>query len=668
MNDDRVKRLLQDHRTSPVSPGHREMQLHPITLRFSGHLRELEAVFQAEYCRKYLHQVRCAILLALFFYSFFGILDAYLLQEGKGRVWLIRYGIICPALLAAFALTYLRLFQARMQPILAFFTTLAGLGIIAMIIAAPPPVSFSYYAGLILVIIFGYTFVRLRFIWATAVGWTIVAFYQVAAIWVIPTPFTILLNNNFFFIGANLVGMVACYSIEYFARKDFFLVRLLEAEREKVTSTNRELEKRVLERTSQLQRTNENLQKEMNAHIQAQKENEQLQHQLHQAQKMEAIGTLAGGIAHDFNNILSAVMGYAEMVLMQAEPGSETAHNLQQVLKASNRAKSLINQILTFSRRKAGETRPLEVTPIVKETVALLRASLPKNIEIRAVIEDGLYTISADATQIHQVLMNLCTNAAHAMEPEGGVLEISLKNIRIGPEDIVRFPGIQSGRFLKMMVSDTGQGIDPLIVDRIFEPYYTTKEPGKGTGMGLSVVHGIVKSHGGSIAVQSRPEEGTRFELVFPRREPKTLEPDRKIESLPQGEGSILFVDDEEILVELGQQMLERLGYRATCCKNPFEALQVFEDKPTEFDLVITDRLMAGMTGEQLIQRIRSVRSDVPVIVCTGYRSLHDPAEVSTLNVQGVLAKPLTLRDLADVISKVLGPRTPPAFRKEEPP
>lgn len=668
MNHDRVKSLLHDHRVSSASPGPREMQLHPLTLRFSGQLRDLEAVFQRQYCEKYLRQVRYAIVLALVFYSLFGILDAFLLQENKSRVWLIRFGIICPALLTALGLTYLSLFKAWMQPVLAFFTTLAGLGIIAMIIIAPPPVSFSYYAGLILVIIFGYTFVRLRFVWAAATGWTIVALYQAAAIWVIPTPFTVLLNNNFFFIGANVVGMVACYSIEYFARKDFFLVRLLETEREKVTSVNRELERRVAERTSQLLQTNENLHKEMAAHIQAQKENEQLQRQLHQAQKMEAIGTLAGGIAHDFNNILSAVMGYAEMVLMQSEPESETAHNLRQVLKASNRAKALINQILTFSRQKVGEIRPMEVTPIVKETIALLRASLPRNITIRANIAPDLYTISADATQFHQVLMNLCTNAAHAMEPDGGVLEISLKNIRIGPADVVRFPGVQFGDFLQLTVRDSGHGIDPQFVDRIFEPYYTTKEPGKGTGMGLSVVHGIVKSYGGSIAVDSRPGQGTRFELVFPRREPEQVEPLRNAAPPPQGQGHILFVDDEAILVELGQQMLERLGYRATGCKNASDALQLFRTKPAEFDLVITDRVMTGMSGEQLIREIRSVRADIPVILCTGFRSADNPAEVSELDVQGILAKPLTLRDLAESIAEVLGPRFPFSTSEEDKP
>ncbi|HHP7235045.1 MAG TPA: ATP-binding protein [Desulfobacterales bacterium] len=666
MNSERVKSLLQDHGVSASSPGPREMQLHPLTLCFTGHLQDLETVFRIEYCEKYLRQIRCAILLALVFYSIFGILDAYLLQENKARVWLIRFGIICPALLTAFGLTYLTLFKHWMQPILSFFTTLAGLGIIAMIIVAPPPVSFSYYAGLILVIIFAYTFLRLRFLWATAVGWTIVAFYQLAAIWIIPTPFTILLNNNFFFIGANLVGMVACYSIEYFARKDFFLVRLLEAEREKVTSINRELEQRVVERTSQLLQTNENLHREMTAHIEAQKENEQLQRQLHQAQKMEAIGTLAGGIAHDFNNILSAVMGYAEMVLMQSESGSETAQNLQQVLKASNRAKALINQILTFSRQKVGETGPLEVTPIVKETIALLRASLPKNISIHSDIAPDLYTISADATQVHQILMNLCTNAAHAMEPEGGVLEVFLKNVRIGPEDVVRFPGVHSGDFLLLGVRDTGHGIDPLVIDRIYEPYYTTKEPGKGTGMGLSVVHGIVKSYGGSIAVESRPGKGTRFDLIFPRREPERAEPVKKAEPPQRGQGSILFVDDEEILVELGQQMLERLGYRATGCNDPHQALQKFRAEPETFDLVITDRIMAGISGEQLVREIRAVRADIPVILCTGFRSSYRMPEGSELDVQGILTKPMTLRDLADTIVKVLGRRPSESTPKED--
>ncbi|UCF91839.1 MAG: response regulator [Desulfobacterales bacterium] len=643
-----------DVQASSTSPGLREMKLNPITLAFSHDFAELEALFRADYYRKFLKQIRLSVLLAICFYSLFGILDAQLIPDNKGSLWFIRYAIVCPSLLCAFLLSFLPAFRKYLQGFLALFTTLAGLGIIAMIIIAPPPVNFSYYAGLILVFMFEYTFGRLRFVWATAAGWTIVASYEIAALWIIPTPIPILLNNNFFFISANIIGMSACYSIEYFARKDFFLARLLENEQEKVTAANRELEKRVADRTSQLLKTNEDLKQEIAAHKRVEAEKEKLQNQLQHAQKMEAIGTLAGGIAHDFNNILAAIMGYTEMALLRMDGTNRIAHYLRQVLKASHRAKELVHQILTFSRQKPQDMHSINVKPIVKETMELLRASLPKNIEIRQIIEPHLYTIAADPTQIHQVLMNLCTNAAHAMEDEGGILEVSLKNVEVGPGETVAFPDVKPGSFVKLTVKDTGHGIDPSVLARIFEPYFTTKDLGKGTGMGLPVVHGIVKSHGGSIVVDSRPGEGATFELLFPRLERKTPPPIEDLKPLPTGQGTILFIDDEEYLVDLGEQMLNHLGYEVTTSMNPLNALKIFRTRPETFDLVITDMSMPKMSGERLVKEIRAVRSDVPIIMCTGFSEQMNPEKARAIGVSEFLNKPLVIRELARVITKVL--------------
>ncbi len=654
-----MKDLPPDYQVSTTSPGLREMKLNLLTLSFSHDFSDLENVFLEDYHRKFRKHFRYSVTFGILFYGLFGLLDAQLLPDRKTELWLIRYGIVCPSLICFLFLSFLPVFKKYMQLVLATAIVLGGLGIIAMIIIAPPPVNFSYYTGLILVFMFGYTFIRLRFIWATAAGWTIVACYEIAALWISPTPSAVLLNNNFFFISANIIGMLACYAIEYFARKDFFLSRLLESEQEKVTAANRELERRVAERTSQLMHANEELKDEIDAHKRLETEKERLQHQLQQAQKMEAIGTLAGGIAHDFNNILSAILGYTEMILLELEPDHSISGNLKQVVKAGNRAKDLVNQILAFSRQSPQNIHLIKIQPIVKESLGLLRASLPKNIKIESSIESDLGGISADPTQIYQVLMNLCTNAAHAMEKEGDVLRIDLKNVEVGPDDMVPYPDLQPGSYVMLTVEDNGHGIDPSIQDRIFDPYFTTKAPGKGTGMGLSVVHGIVKSHGGAISLTSAPRQGSRFTVLFPRLERETISLDEEDKPLSRGEGNILFVDDEEFLVDLAQQMLKRLGYEVTACTDPVDALTLFRENPKPFDLVITDLTMPKMSGEQLVRELTAIRSEIPFILCTGFSQHMTREKMRQIGVNEFLRKPLVIRDLAEAIARVLKTEAP---------
>ena len=654
-----MKDLPPDYQVSTTSPGLREMKLNLLTLSFSHDFSDLENVFLEDYHRKFRKHFRYSVTFGILFYGLFGLLDAQLLPDRKTELWLIRYGIVCPSLICFLFLSFLPVFKKYMQLVLATVIVLGGLGIIAMIIIAPPPVNFSYYAGLILVFMFGYTFIRLRFIWATAAGWTIVACYEIAALWISPTPSAVLLNNNFFFISANIIGMLACYAIEYFARKDFFLSRLFESEQEKVTAANRELERRVAERTSQLMHANEELKDEIDAHKRLETEKERLQHQLQQAQKMEAIGTLAGGIAHDFNNILSAILGYTEMILLELEPDHAISGNLKQVVKAGNRAKDLVNQILAFSRQSPQNIHLIKIQPIVKESLGLLRASLPKNIKIESSIESDLGGISADPTQIYQMLMNLCTNAAHAMEKEGDLLRIDLKNVEVGPDDMVPYPDLQPGSYVMLTVEDNGHGIDPSIQDRIFDPYFTTKAPGKGTGMGLSVVHGIVKSHGGAISLTSAPRQGSAFTVLFPRLERETISLDEEDKPMLRGEGNILFVDDEEFLVDLAQQMLKRLGYEVTACSDPVDAMTLFRKNPKPFDLVITDLAMPKMSGEQLVRELTAIRPEIPIILCTGFSQHMTREKMRQIGVNEFLRKPLVIGDLAEAIARVLKTEAP---------
>ena len=381
-----------------------------------------------------------------------------------------------------------------------------------------------------------------------------------------------------------------------------------------------------------------------------------MQLRLRQAEKMEAIGTLAGGIAHDFNNIIGAIIGYTELSLDDVTD-ERTKRNLKQVIKASHRAKDLVQQILAFSRQSEQKRKPLLVSLIVKEALKLLRASLPSTIEIRTNIQAKSSLVLADPTQIHQVMMNLCTNAAHAMREHGGVIEVSLREVEIDKEMVKNYQELRPGTYVKLMVKDTGVGIDPKIIDRIFEPYFTTKEVGQGAGMGLALVHGIVKSYNGEITVYSEKGKGTTFNVFLPRifSKPKTQEQSEEGKKfLPTGNECILYVDDEKNLVNAGTQTLERLGYKVVSTTSSTEAFKIFKKKPEKFDLVITDQTMPEITGADLAQKLMRIRPDIPVILCTGYSEIISREKAKEMGISEFLMKPLFTEDIATVIRKVL--------------
>lgn len=381
---------------------------------------------------------------------------------------------------------------------------------------------------------------------------------------------------------------------------------------------------------------------------------EALQAQLRHSQKMEAIGTLAGGIAHDFNNILAAIMGYTELALLEVKEGS-LRDTLIEVRRASGRAKDLVAHILAFSRQGEMARTPVNVAPIVKETLKMLRASLPTTIDIKQTMGQDIGKILADPTQIHQVLMNLCTNAAHAMREAGGVLEIGLSQVHLHEEPVLRTFAIAPGNYLRLTVRDTGQGIDSKIIDRIFDPFFTTKNRGEGTGLGLSVVHGIVISHGGAIEVQSLPGQGTSFALYFPVLESVSEIVEAAVSvAPPTGKERVLFVDDEIALIELGERILVYLGYQVTTRTSSVEALELFRANPEAFDLVITDYTMPNMTGGELAKHILAIRPGMPIVLCTGFSEVFTEEKAQTLGIQGYVMKPISIHDLANICRKVL--------------
>lgn len=380
----------------------------------------------------------------------------------------------------------------------------------------------------------------------------------------------------------------------------------------------------------------------------------QLELRLQQSQKMEAIGTLAGGIAHDFNNILSVVLGYADMAMEDAPPGTAVFNDLKEVVSAGNRAKELVKQILAFSREANVERIPIQLQSIVKEVLKMIRASIPSTIDIRDVIDSKCGVVLADPTQIHQILMNLCTNANHAMENTGGILKIELKSVHLGKSDKQMELNIEPGEYVDLIVSDTGSGIDPDIIDKIFEPYFTTKETGKGTGMGLSIIHGIILDYGGTIHVESKPGIGTSFHVYFPVSEQRESLLTQNDEVLTKGHERILFIDDEEILAKMGKEMLERLGYSVTVRSSSLEALATFQNNPDKFDAVITDQTMPGMTGSDLARRMLQIRPDLPIILCTGYSVLIDEDSAKGIGIKEFALKPLTRKTIARLIRNVL--------------
>lgn len=882
-----------------------DFQHNLITLSFG---KSVEKAFQGDYYRKSLKHVRVAILLAMVYYAAFGVLDALLVPEERHWLWLIRYAGFCPFAFAVYLFSFSRHFERYMQPAIGAVVLSAGVGIIGMILIAPSPGKYAYYAGLILVFMYGYTFFKLRFVYATMAGFTIVIGYEIAALWLSETPFPVLVNNNFFFLGGNIIGMLACYSIELSARRDFFQAQLLQREREKVDASNRELEKQVNKRTWELVEAIEGLRKEIADRERAEaqlKESEEkyrtiletieetyyevdlagnftffneaterllgyskaellgmnnrqytdeenakklynafntvyrsgkpakgfdweimgkdgtrkyveasvslisdpegkptgfrgivrditerkladealrvseekyrllvnnandgifivqdgfikfanpkamelfeyderglaeipyghlihredrpilyegppggldqgevpgpyslrilarsgravwvqinavdiqwegkpatlnfvrdisiqkrLEAQLLQAQKMEAIGTLAGGIAHDFNNILTSVLGYTQLAQGDVPKGSQAERDLQEVVRAGRRARDLVSQILTFSRQTQQELKPLDPVPIIKEVLKLLRASIPSTIEIKQHIGKTEANILADPTQIHQILINLCTNAAHAMAHKGGVLEVVLTKVLLDSVFASRHPEVAPGEHLVLAVTDTGHGIGPAIMDRIFDPFFTTKKRGEGTGMGLAVVHGIVRSCGGAITVYSEVGKGTTFKVFLP-----CCTGDADCEGavemiVARGNERILFVDDEPSIVAMAKRMIENLGYSVLSTTSSVEALDLFREGSGDFDLVITDLTMPKMTGEQLAGELTRIRRDIPIIICTGYSNTLTEGKETQPGIRAVVTKPLITHEIARTIRDVLDERT---YSGEEP-
>ncbi len=379
-----------------------------------------------------------------------------------------------------------------------------------------------------------------------------------------------------------------------------------------------------------------------------------MEDELRQAHKMESVGTISGGIAHDFNNILGIIIGNAELAIEDIPDWSPAQENMKEIKIAGMRARDIVKQLLSFSRKTEQAQKNIQVLPIIKESIKLIRSSIPTTIDIQLNAEDIEGVIKADPTQIHQILINMCTNAAHAMDENGGHLIINLSEIHLDSISKYQFQDVEPGVYIQLTIEDTGIGIDRSIVNRIFDPYFTTKEVGKGSGMGLAVVHGIVKSCNGSISVYSEPEKGTTFKFLFPSVGKESSKEKKSTNKIPTGNERILFVDDEEALAKIGANMLKLLGYDVVHETNAPRALDLIKAEPHRFDLIITDMTMPTLTGDQLSQKILEINPELPIILCTGFSHKIDSESALKMGIKQYIEKPFNKKQLATLIRKVL--------------
>lgn len=393
---------------------------------------------------------------------------------------------------------------------------------------------------------------------------------------------------------------------------------------------------------------------DLTAQKKAEMEKRAIEEHLRNSQKMEAIGVLAGGVAHDFNNILSIILGNTELAIVDIPESSRVSEKLNEIRTASLRAKEVIRQLLSFSRKSDTRKEPVFIVPLIKESLTLMRASIPANIEIRENISNGNSAVLADPTQIHQVMINLCTNAAHAMEATGGVLQVDVTNIRIAAEDAALYPDAEPGPYVQVTIGDTGCGISPDLKDRIFDPYFTTKEIGKGSGMGLAVVHGIVKNHGGTISVCSDPGTGSAFNVLLPVTQDPVPAAKPRQKTMPGGSERVLLIDDESTLLTTTGSLLEHLGYHVVSTTAPLEALEMFRSDPDQFDVVITDMTMPNLTGFELSEKMLRIRSTTPIILCSGYSDTINARRARAAGIRKYLKKPFKMHQLAAAVREVL--------------
>lgn len=647
--------------TAAESPA--SIRMNRLTLSFP---RRLEQEFRQEQLPSFLRQMRLATLLGMLLYSLFGFLDAWVAPAAAPAFWFIRFAVVLPFNLAVMALTFSRFGHRHPQLLTAAAVLVPGLGIVAMTGLAPTEAGQIYYAGLILVLIFGYTFTRLRFINATVVGWLIVLVYEAVSLFVVRPPVWVLLGNNFFLLSANFTLMFACYAIEFYRRRHFLQNRALTSEKIKVEAANRELEERVARRTAELTAMNADLVREMAERRQAEEERRQLEAELRKSQKMEAVGALAGGVAHDLNNILSGIVSYPELLLLELPEDSPLRRPIATMQEAGQRAADIVQDLLTLARRGVSVMEPVDLNRVVErylESPEFLRLkSAHPGLRVERYLEPGLLGIEGSPVHLAKTLMNLVTNAAEAMEA-GGLVRIVSEN-RSVERPILGFETVPAGEYVVLSVSDTGSGIPADILERIFEPFFTTKKMGRsGTGLGMAVVWGTIRDHGGHIDIHSTPGHGTTFTLYFPaaaRGLPETAPPRASLEELQVRGESVLVVDDIREQREIAAAMLRRLGYEVLTAASGEEAVARVRERPV--DVLLLDMVMdPGIDGLDTFRRIKAIRPDQKAVIASGYSETDRVRSARELGAGAYVRKPYTLEKIGRALKAEIAGRRSPA-------
>jgi len=639
-----------------------DMQVNLLTLRFRDEQEALEEPFWSDYFQKHLLHLRLCHFYAVFFIAVAGVLDGRFFPDQKHLLWFIRYGVVVSVFVVGLALTFTRYYRRCWQLLEILYVLVAGGGFIAMIAVAPPPGGYSYYVGVLIALVFGYAFIRQRFIYATLAGWAIILAYLWVSTQIVPTPRNILYHHTLYLLVANFLGMLIAYSVEYSARRDFFLAQLLKAEQGKVEKINRELEKRVEQRTAQIRRAHEQLKREMQAHLQLERDKRKLEAQLQRARKMEAIGTLAGGVAHDLNNILSGVVSYPDLLLMDLPEDSFLRKPLLTMKRSGEKAAAIVQDLLTLARRGVAVSETIDLNRIVADYLnspefAKLQQYHPEA-RICTRISPEPVLLTGSPVHLSKCLMNLVSNAVEAM-PEGGTVTICTA-MRHVPAPIITntdVANIVPGDYACLTVSDTGTGISPGDLERIFEPFYTKKTMGRsGTGLGMAVVWGTVKDHKGYIDIQTSEGQGSTFTLFFPashaipRVAPRTKPP---LEALSGNGQTILVVDDVPEQREIASSLLEKLGYRVETAESGEAAVRYLQSH--EVDLVILDMIMnPGIDGLETYRRILKIHPHQRAIIASGYSETKRIHELQRLGGGVCIRKPYTLETIGRAVKEEL--------------
>ncbi len=639
---------FKDYIKPATSTGLYEMNLNPITLAFPG---DLEEKFLSDYYKNSMILIRISLLAGIFLYGFFSILDAQLVPEVKDKLWFIRFTIVLPSFLVVILLSYFPRLTKYFQALVTITMIIASYAIIIMISIIPPPENYSYYAGLILVFMWGYAFTRVRFIWATLAGWLIVVFYEIIAVWFSNMSFSVLINNNFFFISANVIGMFVCYSIEYYARTNYYVTYLLEEEQKKIQAANLELENIAEERTVQLLQTNKDLRHEIEERQRSEKEKEELESLLLHAQKMEALGTLAGGIAHDFNNLLMGIQGNTSVVLSNMKPDDPNYKKLETAETYIKKSAEFTKQILGIARGGKYEVKKTDLNELIQKS-SLLFGRTKKEMPIYTNYQEDIWTVKVDQGQIEQVLLNLYLNATQAM-PNGGNLYIRTENVTLNKKYMEPYE-LEPGDYVKTSVIDTGIGMDKTTLQKVFDPFFTTKKLDRGTGLGLASAYGIIKNHNGFFEVSSEKNKGTTFNFYIPASEKKVMQQKAKPQEIQKGNETILLVDDEDMVIDATSEMLETLGYSVNVARSGEEAILFCRKNNDKIDLIILDIVMPAMNGVEAYGILKKINPQIKVLLSSGYSVNESVTNMLDNGCQGFIQKPFSLTQLSQKVREVL--------------